>query len=102
MSLNIPQLQNKIESAIVKYGTKATFSRMASKLGSGNIIIAKSMNDESGITDEVQKVVYMSNTVKFVPKVGDDMLCNKVSYHINKVDDYSPSGIAIAYKMVVV
>jgi|APFre7841882793_1041355.scaffolds.fasta_scaffold30534_2 hypothetical protein len=102
MKLNIPDIQQKLANVITDLGVKATFTRLGSKIGSGNVVITKTEKDESSNTDEVLKTMFLSNTVKFVPKVGDDVTLNRKTYHINEVAEYAPSDVVIAYKMVVV
>lgn len=100
MSLDISALQILIDNKLKSIGMKASFSRLGSKIGSGYIVVTTSENKaENTLNDNVSKICYLANKVKFIPLPGDVIAFNKEEWIIKEVAKYEPSGVAIAYKI---
>lgn len=99
-SINISSLQNLCNDKIKSIGIKANFSRLGTKLGSAYIAITTSDNEgQETLNDNVSKVCYVANKIKFVPMPGDVIVFNKEEWLIKDVTKYEPGGVSIAYKI---
>jgi hypothetical protein len=100
--LNITDLQNKVNNKLTSLGIKAAFNRLGARLGQAYIVIATSENKgQESLNDNVSKICYVANKIKFVPQPGDTISFNKEEWLIKDVVKYEPSAISIAYKLLI-